>query len=349
MDFQTKRKRSDVSDTSIKATGQKNVPAFLSKLYNMVDDKSTDILIRWSRDGKSFLVEKHEEFAKTILPRFYKHNTFASFVRQLNMYDFHKIPHIQQGVMISEHEHQIWEFSHPHFQKQRSDLLVLVTRKKNKEKETESEPTLHNLADDLLLAKENQTHIQSQLISLHQDNEILWQETLASRDKHQGHQEAIEKILLFLTSVFPNPPLPSKNLIQEAASLAGVCLDPSANKKITLNRFAHTLDTATRSAQSITQEIDQLQVNIETLANNIGVDPSQCDIDLDLSQKQLKYRPALSLYPPVSPDYPPPHFIYTHPNHSHPSPMPQNTAYLNRHPHPMPTFFHPPDNCHRKT
>ncbi|KAJ2093889.1 Heat shock transcription factor [Coemansia sp. S142-1] len=107
-----------------------HVAPFLSKLRGMVDNGSSDDLIRWSEDGRSFVVLRHEEFAKTILPRFFKHANFLSFVRQLNMYDFHKVPHLQQGGLISVPEAESWKFSNEYFQRGRPNLMHFIQRKK---------------------------------------------------------------------------------------------------------------------------------------------------------------------------------------------------------------------------
>ncbi|KAI9481295.1 MAG: hypothetical protein EXX96DRAFT_502878 [Benjaminiella poitrasii] len=181
-----------------------NVPAFLNKLYNMVDDSSTNELIRWSDDGLSFIVIRHEEFAKKVLPRFFKHSNFSSFVRQLNMYGFHKVPHLQNGVLNTAGETERWEFSNPHFQRNQPDLLLLVTRKKGRDPEEKEAGTvdLHHILDEIAAIKKHQMSISNELKNVQNDNQILWQENIATKERHHRHQETIDKILRFLASVF---------------------------------------------------------------------------------------------------------------------------------------------------
>ncbi|ORY01709.1 hypothetical protein K493DRAFT_209285 [Basidiobolus meristosporus CBS 931.73] len=182
----------------------KNVPAFLNKLYKMVDDSSTNELIRWSDDGASFIVTKHEEFAKEVLPRFFKHNNFSSFVRQLNMYGFHKIPHLQQGVLQADEGAEHWEFSNPHFLKNQPDLLCLVSRKRGREADDKEGGALdmNNVMNEITAIRKHQFTISTDLKNLQRENQQLWQETLASRERYNRQQETIDKILRFLASVF---------------------------------------------------------------------------------------------------------------------------------------------------
>ncbi|KAF9571131.1 stress-responsive transcription factor hsf1 [Mortierella alpina] len=99
-----------------------HVPAFLAKLYKMVGDAGCNNLIKWSDDGQSFLILNHVEFAKVVLPKFFRHNSFQTYVRQLNMYGFHKV--------LSDAKTEQWEFRNPHFQKNKPDQLYLVSRKR---------------------------------------------------------------------------------------------------------------------------------------------------------------------------------------------------------------------------
>ena len=62
-----------------------------ARARRMLEDTSFADVVSWGPQGDCFVVKDMNEFTKSILPRMFKHSNFASFVRQLNKYDFHKV------------------------------------------------------------------------------------------------------------------------------------------------------------------------------------------------------------------------------------------------------------------
>ena len=60
-------------------------PSFLVKLYKILNENEYNSYIHWSQDGLSVIISDTIGLTKKVLPKFYNHHNFASFVRQLNM------------------------------------------------------------------------------------------------------------------------------------------------------------------------------------------------------------------------------------------------------------------------
>ncbi|KAI8149780.1 HSF-type DNA-binding-domain-containing protein, partial [Fennellomyces sp. T-0311] len=102
-----------------------NTAAFVTKLYTMVED-SDEELITWSNAGDYFKVISPSNFACTVLPRYFKHRNWTSFVRQLNMYGFHKISEYRDDL-----EQDIWCFKHVSFYRGGKHSSHLIRRKRS--------------------------------------------------------------------------------------------------------------------------------------------------------------------------------------------------------------------------
>jgi len=113
---------------------RKQIPPFVQKLSSFLNNntQNTD-LIRWSDSGDSFVVVDEDEFAKTLIPELFKHNNYASFVRQLNMYGFHKKVGLSDNSMrASERKNKNpSEYSNPYFKRGKPNLLWLIHKPKN--------------------------------------------------------------------------------------------------------------------------------------------------------------------------------------------------------------------------
>ncbi|KAF3939277.1 hypothetical protein ABW19_dt0207883 [Dactylella cylindrospora] len=101
---------------------------FVKKLYRMLADKTHSDVVRWSDHGKSFIVFDNNDFTKNVLPQHFKHSNFASFVRQLNKYDFHKVRASEESL-AGPNGDQAWEFVHPHFRLGNDNNLEGIKRK----------------------------------------------------------------------------------------------------------------------------------------------------------------------------------------------------------------------------
>ncbi|KXS95794.1 hypothetical protein AC578_6444 [Pseudocercospora eumusae] len=95
--------------------------AFIHKLYNMLEDQSIQHLISWSQTNESFVMSPSSEFSK-VLAQYFKHTNISSFVRQLNMYGFHKVSDV---FHTGSPDSPLWEFKHGAGNFKRGDLVGL--------------------------------------------------------------------------------------------------------------------------------------------------------------------------------------------------------------------------------
>ncbi|KAF1959803.1 HSF-type DNA-binding domain-containing protein [Byssothecium circinans] len=95
--------------------------AFIHKLYNMLEDQSIQHLISWSSTNESFVMSPSSDFSK-VLSSYFKHTNISSFVRQLNMYGFHKVSDV---FHTGSPDSPLWEFKHGNGSFKRGDLVGL--------------------------------------------------------------------------------------------------------------------------------------------------------------------------------------------------------------------------------
>lgn len=96
----------------------------------MIDTCDPEIA-SWSEDGNTFIVKDTTRFGQTIVPLYFKHRKFTSFVRQLNFYGFRKIKY-SDNLRIDKAEEEktknYWRFKHASFRRGRRDLLIEIKR-----------------------------------------------------------------------------------------------------------------------------------------------------------------------------------------------------------------------------
>lgn len=174
----------------------------------MLEDPTYSSVVRWGDEGDSFVVLENEKFTKSILPKHFKHSNFASFVRQLNKYDFHKVRQNNEEGGPSQYGPNAWEFKHPEFKANSKDTLDNIRRKAPAPRKST------NLNDEQIPIQQidlmnQQIAAQAQQIEslahsnqqLQMNNQMFIQELLRLQKTVVNHDRVMQDVMTFLHSV----------------------------------------------------------------------------------------------------------------------------------------------------
>ncbi|XP_076927480.1 heat stress transcription factor A-4a-like [Bidens hawaiensis] len=192
------------------AHGSSNgLPPFIVKTYEMVDDPLTNSIVSWSQSNRSFIVWNPPEFSGELLPRFFKHNNFSSFIRQLNTYGFRKI------------DPELWEFANEDFIRGQPHLLKNIHRRKpvhshslqnlanngSSSSSSLTEPEKQQYIEKINTLQQEKESLSTQLHMHQQEEDIIKHEARKLIDRLKRAANLQKDMLCCLDDFLQKPPL----------------------------------------------------------------------------------------------------------------------------------------------
>ncbi|XP_062021480.1 heat stress transcription factor A-7a-like [Rosa rugosa] len=176
-------------------------PPFLNKTYDMVDDPSTNRIVSWSRGGSSFVVWDPHSFVMNLLPRYFKHNNFSSFVRQLNTYGFRKV------------DPDRWEFANEGFLRGQKHLLKNIRRRKTPSQPIPAHQALgpcvevgrFGLDGEIDRLRRDKQVLMMELVKLRQQQQSTRACLQAMEQRLKGTEMKQQQMMAFLARALQNP------------------------------------------------------------------------------------------------------------------------------------------------
>ncbi|KAM3251250.1 heat stress transcription factor A-4c isoform X1 [Capsicum annuum] len=284
------------------------LPPFLTKTYEMVDDPSCDAIVSWSSSNKSFIVWNPPNFSRDLLPRYFKHNNFSSFIRQLNTYGFRKI------------DAEKWEFANEDNNFIRGQPHLLKNIHRRKPVHSHSAQNLHGLSSPLTESerqgyKEDIQKLKHENGSLHLDLQRheqdhhgleLQLQVLTERVQHVEHRQKTMLSALARTlgnSVADLSHMPQLQVNDRKRRLPGnSCLYTESDLEDTRGFSSKALTRKNMDPSSLltmnTERLDQLESSLtfwEDVLRNVdqaGIQQN-CSLELDES-RSCADSPAIS-------------------------------------------------------
>lgn len=159
---------------------------FLLKVYSIINDSKNSQVISWTDSGESFTIKNTSLFTQNLLPKYFKHKNFASFIRQLNMYDFSKCKNSELT------------YSHPLFRKGLRQELGKIRRKMTEKKRELNENPFDELKNKFKGIKSKQGVLMAQIEDLLENcREVAYsnESLLGQIQEFKNREECIFNIL----------------------------------------------------------------------------------------------------------------------------------------------------------
>ncbi|KAH6805390.1 heat shock transcription factor C1 [Perilla frutescens var. frutescens] len=220
------------------------VAPFVMKTYQMVNDPATNRLITWGRANNSFIVLEPLDFSKRILPAYFKHHNFSSFVRQLNTYGFRKV------------DPDRWEFANEWFLRGQTHLLCSIARKKHTSRSNSSHHLKHEDDDD-------EDELMMEIAKLKQEQKSLEQELESMNRRLEATERRPQQMMTFLCKVVEDPEILPR-MMMEKEKMRRLTISTNSDKKRKLmitTSSSNSLSGRALSGSSIKSEDDQDQPN----------------------------------------------------------------------------------------
>lgn len=170
----------------------------------------------WSSDGTSIVVLDPTAFSKNVLPRFFKHNNWLSFVRQLHIYGFKKVEESNaSGPASSNDKNQV--FKHPEFYSGVAPANLAQIRRnvssvpsdssssaRKRKRATIGDPTLRKLSE--VGARQTETckritHLEHENRRLTARNAKLWEYVVKAQASQASANRLMELALRWLSEL----------------------------------------------------------------------------------------------------------------------------------------------------